>query len=228
MPSPFPGMDPFLEQESCWPAFQHQFISALYQTLLPLLVDHYRLEISVRQYITEEPLFTSIIRQNHAEEYLEIRHKNNDTLVTTIDLVSPTNRLQAQGRAAYHATRQQSKALRANLVELDLVLQGKPLRNYIRELPEHDYLLSVSRSNNSTKNYEIYPCMLEHHLPRVRCPLIADERDCILDVQKVFRRAFELGNFDITLDYEKNLTTMVPQDKRDKIEHMIRTSRRTD
>ena len=42
MPSPFPGMDPFLEDAPHWAAFQHHFVSGLYHILLPSLVDRYR------------------------------------------------------------------------------------------------------------------------------------------------------------------------------------------
>ena len=50
MPSPFPGMDPFLENEKLWPAFQHQLVACLYQVLLPGLVDRYRARIHQRTY----------------------------------------------------------------------------------------------------------------------------------------------------------------------------------
>ena len=42
MPSPFPGMDPYLEHPKLWPAFQHHLLACLYQILLPGLVDRYR------------------------------------------------------------------------------------------------------------------------------------------------------------------------------------------
>ncbi|HEV2948984.1 MAG TPA: DUF4058 family protein, partial [Gemmataceae bacterium] len=35
MPSPFPGMDPFLEDPKLWPEFQHLLVTCLYQALLP-------------------------------------------------------------------------------------------------------------------------------------------------------------------------------------------------
>ena len=54
MPSPFPGMDPYLEDEKLWPAFQHQLISCLYQILLPGLVDRYRARVGQRLYVTEQ------------------------------------------------------------------------------------------------------------------------------------------------------------------------------
>ena len=63
MPSPFPGMDPYLEDESIWPQFQHQLVASLYQIVLPGLVDRYRARMHQRTYVTEEPLFTSIGRE---------------------------------------------------------------------------------------------------------------------------------------------------------------------
>ena len=45
MPSPFPGMDPYLEHAKLWPAFQHQLLACLYQILLPGLVDRYRARV---------------------------------------------------------------------------------------------------------------------------------------------------------------------------------------
>src|SRR5581483_7100702 len=68
MPSPFPGMDPFLEDEGLWPVFQHQLVTCLYQILLPGLVDRYRARVVQRLYTTEQPLFTSIVREEHREE----------------------------------------------------------------------------------------------------------------------------------------------------------------
>src|SRR5262245_57634545 len=92
MPSPFPGMDPYLEDYRLAPAFQHQSVACLYQVLLPGLVDRYRARVGQRQYATEMPLFTSIIREEHCEEYIEVRQRADGRLVTLIDVASPTNK----------------------------------------------------------------------------------------------------------------------------------------
>ena len=89
MTSQFPGMDPFLEDETLWPLFQHHLVTCLYQILLPGLVDRYRARVSQRQYATEQALFTSVIREEHREEYIEIRQRGDGRLVTLIDVVSP-------------------------------------------------------------------------------------------------------------------------------------------
>src|SRR5437762_1200967 len=77
MPSPFPGMDPYLEDDKLWLIFHHQLVTRLYQDLLPGLVDRYRARVAQRQYVTEQPLFTSIIREMHQEEYIEIRQRSD-------------------------------------------------------------------------------------------------------------------------------------------------------
>src|SRR5205085_8201727 len=82
MPSPFPGMDPYLEDEKLWPVFHHQFVACLHQLLLPGLVDRYRARTGQRHYVTEQALFTSIIRDEHHEEFIEIRQRQDGKLVT--------------------------------------------------------------------------------------------------------------------------------------------------
>ena len=48
MASPLPGMDPFLEDEKRWPAFQPLVVHALYQMLLPGLMDRYPGTVTLR------------------------------------------------------------------------------------------------------------------------------------------------------------------------------------
>src|SRR4051812_34613191 len=133
MPSPFPGMDPFLEDEKLWPAFQHQLVHCLYQILLPGLMDRYRARVNQRHYFSEQALFTSIVREEHLEQYIEIRQRVDGRLVTLIDVVSPTNKTTNVGRQAYLDKRKEGRTQNSNLVEIDLVLQGQSLLEYSRE-----------------------------------------------------------------------------------------------
>src|SRR4051812_30638924 len=101
MPSPFPGMDPYLENEKLWPVFHHQFVTCLYQILVPALTDRYKARVHQRHYATEQALFTSVVRDEHREEYIEVRQKGEGRLVTLVDVVSPSNKTTAAGRQAY-------------------------------------------------------------------------------------------------------------------------------
>src|SRR5262245_27293181 len=201
MPSPFPGMDPYLEDAQLWPAFQHQLVACLYQILLPGLVDRYRARVATRRYHTEMPLFTSVIREEHAEEYVEVRQRGDSRLVTLLDVVSPTNKTTPQGRTAYLNTRQAAKTAGASLVEVDLVLQGQPTLDYAREgLPDWDYAVTVTRANQPER-YEIYTATLQKRLPKFRLPLSPDDRDTVLDLQAGFARCFDQGGYGQQIDY---------------------------
>lgn len=214
MPSPFPGMDPYLEDEAHWAGFQHHLVAGLYQILLPGLVDRYRARIQQRTYVTEEPLFTSVLRQERQEEYIEIRQRSDGRLVTLVDMASPINKSLSQGRAAYHETRRQARSQNASIVELDLILQGQPLLDYSRDgLPEWDYAVTVTRCTQPER-YEIYTSTLLKRLPRFKVPLAPDDRDTVLDLQATFARAFDQGNFAGKIDYTRDPSTKLNDTQR--------------
>lgn len=210
MPSPFPGMDPYLEHPTLWPAFQHQLLACLYQILLPGLVDRYRARVGTRCYVSEMPLFTSIIRDEYSEEFIEIRTRSDNKLVTLLEVVSPANKTTAAGRQAYLDKRREAVLQRAGVVEIDLVLQGKPTLTYSRDgLPEFDHAVSVTRAT-APDRYEIYTATIQKRLPKFKLPLSPDDRDTLLDLQAAFTRAYDLGGFAAQIDYKSPPPPDVP------------------
>jgi hypothetical protein len=197
-------MDPYLEDEKLWPSFQHQFVTCLYQILLPGLIDRYRARIGQRHYVTEQALFTSVVREEHHEEYIEIRQRTDGKLITLVDVVSPTNKTVAVGRQAYLEKRREGKTMGANLVEIDLVLQGQPTLDYSRDgLPDWDHAVTVTRATQPER-YEIYTTTLQKRLPRFRLPLAADDRDTVLDLHAAFTRCYDQGDFAAKVDYRRD------------------------
>src|SRR5262245_48157447 len=222
MPSPFPGMDPYLEDEKLWPSFQHHLVNCLYQILLPGLVDRYRARVGQRHYATEQALFTSLIREEHHEEFIEIRQRADGRLITLVDLVSPANKTTAGGRQACLDKRREGRGASASLVRLDLVLRGQPMLDYSREgLPDWDYAVSVTRSTQAER-YEIYPATVQKRLPRFRLPLAADDRDTVLDLHAAFCRAFDQGNFGGKIDYQRDPTTTLRDADRSWLNSLLR------
>lgn len=208
MPSPFPGMDPYLEDEKFWPSFQHHFVASLYQVLKPVLIntdrmDRYRARVGQRRYVIEVPLFTSVLREEQVEEYIEIRQRSDGQLVTLIDVPSPVNKTRAAGRDAYLARRRDAQREGANLVEIDLVLQGQPLLEYSRDnLPEWNYLVTVVR-RHQPERYEIYSSTIRKRLPRFKLPFAPSEHDGVVDLQIAFNWAYESGGFGSQIDYQR-------------------------
>ncbi len=222
MPSPFPGMDPYLEDERLWPVFQHQLVTCLYQILLPGLVDRYRARVAQRHYTTEQPLFTSIIKEDHHEEFIEIRQRNDSRLVTLVDVVSPTNKTSHNGREAYLAKRRESRGSGASLVEIDLVLQGQPLLDYSREgLPDWDYAVTVTRATQPDR-FEIYTSTLQKKLPRFRLPLSGDDRDTVVDLHTTFTRAFDQGGFASKIDYTRDPAVALVAEDRQWLDDLLK------
>jgi len=210
MPSPFPGMDPYLEHPKLWPAFQHQLLACLYQILLPGLVDRYRARVGNRTYVSEMPLFTSIIREEYTEEFIEIRTRTDNRLVTLLEVVSPANKTTQAGRQAYLDKRKEAVQQKAGIVEVDLVLHGKPTLTYSRDgLPEFDHAVSVTRAT-APDRYEIYTATIQKRLPKFKLPLAPDDRDALLDLQAAFGRAYDLGGFGTLVDYKGSPPPDVP------------------
>jgi len=54
MDSPFPGMDPYLEEPSGWPGVHHRLISVLSDALTEQVAPHYTVSIEERVYITDD------------------------------------------------------------------------------------------------------------------------------------------------------------------------------
>jgi hypothetical protein len=203
-------MDPYLEHPKLWPAFQHQLLACLYQILLPGLVDRYRARVGNRTYVSEMPLFTSIIREEYTEEFIEIRTRTDNRLVTLLEVVSPANKTTQAGRQAYLDKRRESAVQRAGIVEIDLVLQGKPTLTYSRDgLPEYDYAVSVTKAT-APDRYEIYTATIQKRLPKFKLPLASDDKDTLLDLQAAFGRAYDLGGFASLIDYKGSPPADVP------------------
>jgi hypothetical protein len=139
MNNPFPGMNPYLEDSALWPDFHRQLVRTTYHSLLPTLVDRHKAQMGHRNY--------SIDGKQYEEDFIEIRQRVDGKLITLLDFVSPANRTTLEGREAYLAARRQARTAGANLVEIDLVLQGQPLLDYSREgLPNWHYAVTVTRA----------------------------------------------------------------------------------
>jgi hypothetical protein len=54
MASPFPGMDPYLEQSAFWSSFHSRLIVAIADALSPFLLPQYYIEVETRTYLEED------------------------------------------------------------------------------------------------------------------------------------------------------------------------------
>ncbi len=222
MPSPFPGMDPFLEQDSVWPTFHYHLVNTLFQVVVPGLLERYRARVAERTYVVEQVLFTSVQTEDHREPFLEVRTRGDGKLVTLLEVISPTNKCTAAGRQAYRDRRQDAIRNKANVVEIDLVLQGASVHDFSREsLPAWDYSVVVSRTPRP-EQYELYTATIDKRLPRFRMPLAPDDRDTVVDLQAVVHRVHEQGDFDQRIDYQRGPAVPLTDEQRQWIDHRLK------
>ena len=100
--------------------------------------------------------------------------------------------------------RRQSRTVAANVVEIDLVLQGSPTLDYSRDgLPRWDYAVTVSRS--TPDRHEIYATTLQKRLPSFKLPLASNDRDIIVNLQTAFTRCYDQCDFAAKIDYNPDL-----------------------
>ncbi|HVS40013.1 MAG TPA: DUF4058 family protein [Gemmataceae bacterium] len=223
MPSPFPGMDPYLEDAALWPAFHHQLVMCLYQILLPGLADRYRARIGQRRYRVEPS--PEAPQEERQEDFLEIRQRSDGKLLTLVDVVSPANKTTASGRAAFLDQRREAKNAGASIVEIDLVLQGQPTLEYSRDgLPDWDYAVTTTRSTQAER-YEIYTATLQKRLPRFRLALASDDRDLVCDLHTAFTRCYDQGGFASQIDYTRDPSTPLSEEDRRWLQEVLKQQR---
>lgn len=189
MPSPFPGMNPYLEHADVWQDFHQSFIPLLRQLLSEQVRPQYLVKIEEQIFIHELPAELGDI-EHHA--FLEIRDRGNRQLVTVLELLSPFNKRLGPDREQYLAKRQRLLASSVHLVELDL-LRGGP-RLPMEHLPTCDYCVMVSRYEDRP-HVGLWPLGLRDKLPTIPIPLLAQER-AALDLQSALHQVYDAAGYE--------------------------------
>lgn len=242
MQSPFPGMDPYLEDPSLWPDVHHGLISEMQAALNRRLRPQYHVRVEERVYISDEndpgrkaiipdlkiigtgfterpntsfletstavaePLIlTTLIEDEIHEARLEVIDTNQQTVVTVIELLSPTNKITgSRGRASYEQKRREVMTSTCHFVEIDLLREGDHL--HTRELlPPAEYYVHVSRKDRRPKGY-VWPIRLPQRLPVIGIPLKEGDGDAELDLQTVLATAYDRAAYDLQIDYRSEPT----------------------
>src|ERR1700722_13746006 len=157
MPSPFPGMDPFVESWDNFPCVHLGMLVRMMESLQGQLPDAYFAALDERVIVVWP-------HDEHNEPFLEIYKKgrNGKRLVCTVEILSPSNKAPGErGRTLY--LRQQRTVLKRkiHLVEIDLLRAGKHTTavalDWAKEKTgEFDYHVCVRRFNRF-EQFDVYP-----------------------------------------------------------------------
>lgn len=147
----------------------------------------------------------ALIETEFRETYVEIRKsKPHHRLVTSIELLSPTNKREnSEGWAQYLRKRQSLLSGQANLVEIDLLRGGRrmPMAD---DWPDSPYYLLVARKEQSPR-CEVWPAHFRQALPEIPVPLLPPDRDMGLALQPLIDAVFARSRYEGDIDYRQPL-----------------------
>ena len=128
-------------------------------------------------------------------------------LVTVVEILSPSNK-SGSGRSEYLHKRDTLIDLTVNLVEIDLLLSGRPMPMG-KDLPAGHYLSVVARAANRP-DAEVYAWTIWHSLPQIPIPLQAPDADVLLDLDQAFDPTYRLGRFNLIVCHGSPLPATLP------------------
>lgn len=247
MASPFPGMDPYLEQAGLWSEFHSRLIVAIADALAPNLLPRYYIAVETRTYRDSPnaevlvgipdavvlstpgssaqakphptgPGVATTVRPQSVilpmplevkERYLEIREAGSDAVITVLEVLSPTNKRQGEGRRIYNAKRQTILGSAAHLVEIDLLRAYEPMAMHpvagdTSPTATGRYRILVSRSEERPRA-DLYEFTLREPIPPFPLPLKTANEEVWVDLQSVVNGIYERSGYGIRLDYQAPL-----------------------
>jgi hypothetical protein len=147
------------------------------------------------------------------ERWIEVSTLPDMELVTVIEILSPTNK-SGSGRSEYLQKRDTLIERPVNLVEIDLLLGGRPMPMG-KTLPAGHYHAIVARDGNRP-NAEVYSWSIRHVLPPIPIPLRAPDADVQLDLNQAFEMTYCLGRFNRIVRYDSPLPAHWPLSPADR------------
>lgn len=241
MPSPFPGMDPYLEGY-LWVDVHNALANKIRQQLAPKIQPGYtvRLEVYLMQdtapeseigilypdveVLRQKSTVSSSMRSLSSKETgnllvtpapltlplippvevriasVEIRDTASNTLVTSIEILSPVNKREP-GIMPYRQKRQRLYNANVHLIEIDLLRRGtRPFAH--PRLPAMPYLVTLTRAQ--AQEVEVWPIALPDPLPVIPVPLRPPDVDVPLDLAAALRDIYDEAFYNLSIDYRQS------------------------
>ncbi len=251
MASPFPGMDPYLEQPTFWSEFHNRLIVAIADTLIPTLLPNYYIGVETRTYrdygdgqlligipdavilstptpsspqdeILPGSVVSTQIRPQEVtlpasieikQRYLEIREVGTEAVITILELLSPVNKRNGEGRTTYETKRQKILDSTTHLVEIDLIRAHSPMTMAGASTPS-DYRILISRSQQRPKA-DLYAFTLQTPIPSIPLPLKQPSETIPLNLQTILQGVYDRGAYSIRINYQQPIPppALSPQTK---------------
>ncbi len=223
MPTPFPGMDPYLERRGTWEDIHTPLILEIANALEPAIRPLHRIDIERRTYVTmlfepESPDASSaaadiaepaVPRQCElpqpaqvTEHFVQIRDVITMDVVTTIEVLSLDNKLTPEGRQEYERQRLTLLGSSTNLVEIDLLRAGVPFPMRVVGGGRGDYRIIVSRAHLRPRA-DVYLFGVRDAIPSIPIPIERDKSEPMLNLNVILHHLYDRAGPDLLVDYRR-------------------------
>jgi hypothetical protein len=235
MPSPFPGMDPYLEGK-LWPDVHGSLIYTIRASLAASLPEGYFASIDEYVWLGEgeeevegrarrgkpDAFVSNGAARGHAagsvataeptarvrlpspkrvrkKRYIRLVDAEDRSVVTVIELLSPSDKLPKQDRAHYLLKRGEYLAARVNLVEIDLLRRGHRVPMGEPDPPDADYYVLISPADEYP-TAGVWAFTVRDEIPVVPVPLKSGE-GIALDLRACLDKAYDESRYDKRIAY---------------------------
>lgn len=233
MPSPFPGMNPYLENPELWSAVHNRLIVAIANDLVDHLSENYRVEIEKRTYFSSDD---SVLVGISDVAVLTGKTAESTSSVATVSLpIQPeqvTVPIAEEVNERYLEIREVATGTVVTVIELLSPKNKRPgegrlayerKRNRVLKRATHLVEIDLLRGGKAfpirSENLgdyrilicrgerrptgELYAFGLRQPIPPVPIPLMMGEGEPILDLQPLLERVYEKGRYYLAIDYKK-------------------------
>ena len=193
MPTPFPGMDPYLEQSGIWNQVQINLIVEIQRFLAGLLRPKKIVAIGMRT------RFPGDKWKEEKQRYLEVQDQVSGAAITVIEILSPSNK--RSHRREYLEKRMEILGSETNLVEIDLLRAGSPMP-MSGKTPSTHYRILVSRAWKRPYAQALL-FNIQQPIPDAPIPLRQREDEPAVPPNRLLHQIYDEGGYDLMLHYDR-------------------------
>ena len=256
MKCPFPGMDPFLEDQ-LWSDFHLNFMASLQSRLMPKIVPEYIVNVEQSVYLMrdDEDLDRLVVPDVSIAESGEWSGGTEGGLAVAVKPVTRTHPKVRTVRRAYLVVRslkgreivtvievlspwnkgggrteylkKQEDYLDSKLNVVELdLLRGGRRLPTVEPLPRGDYFAFVNRGKRRPK-IDVYAWSLRHPLPDIPIPLAGRDADVTLELQAAFAETYERAGYKYSVDYQDDVIPPLRPADQKWMRSLLKTTNKT-
>lgn len=255
-PSPFPGVDPFVEAQHDWPDFHHTFLTYWRESLSDVLPDDYEARLDERVNLVDSE--TDSIQPIQPDIALVHSKPGRTTGHAGAVLLEPQiiptiiHDFERQGfiKILHRADRslvtvlellsptnkigggrdeylfRRSVILQQDVHLVELDLLTRGERVPMKEPLPSAHYFAIVSRHDRRPDCDVYSWRIPEPLPAIRIPLRAPDPDLLVDLAPIYRTTFERGRYALSIHYAAPLRVSLDSESREWAQSLARQTQK--